>query len=170
MPRIRTLTLALGAALALVLAPSSAEAQLKFGAHVARAQDLPAGEVVGGKDGSFGLGARAGIAPPTIPFSFYGTVDYFFPDCGDFDCGYQNFAVDANFSPLPFPAVDVYATGGLLVRRTSVEDESNTATGFSLGAGVAFNFVASAYLEVRNEFFSEEDGDNQILIRLGILF
>ena len=56
------------------------------------------------------------------------------------------------------------------LRRTSVEDESNTATGFSLGAGVAFNFVASAYLEVRNEFFSEEDGDNQILIRLGILF
>lgn len=168
--RIRLYALAAAAFLALTLAPAQAQAQIKFGAHVAQAQDLPQAEIVGGKDGSYGLGARIGFDPPMIPLSFYGTVDYFFPDCGDFDCGYQNLAVDANFSPLPFPVLDIYASGGLLIRRTSVEGEDQSATGYSLGGGVALNFIASAYLEVRRELFSEDDGGNQTLIRLGILF
>lgn len=164
MHRLRTLAVAAAAVFALVAAPQDAQAQVpvKFGVHVANATDVA--------DGTWGLGARVGIDPPVMPLSFFGTVDYFFPDCGDGDCGYQNFAVDANFTPLPFPMVDVYLTGGLLLRRLSIEDASETFTGFSLGAGVAFNFVASAYLEARNEFFSDEDGGNQILIRLGLLF
>jgi len=178
MPRIRTITLALAVAFAFAAVPQDAQAQFKFGVHVANAMDLLEAEELGGSDGSFGLGARVGIAPPALPFSFFGTVDYFFPDCGDYDCGYQNFALDANFSPFPFPMFDIYATGGLLIRRSSVEgsfqgidiDESSTATGFSIGAGVAFNFVASAYLEGRYEILGDDDGGKQVLIRLGLLF
>ena len=178
MPRIRTITLALAVAFAFAAVPQDAHAQFKFGVHVANAMDLPEAEDFGGSNGSFGLGARVGIAPPALPFSFFGTVDYFFPDCADIDCSYQNFALDANFSPLPFPMFDIYATGGLMVRRVSQEgtyegfdvDYSNTATGFSIGAGVAFNFVASAYLEGRYEIFGDDDGGKQALIRLGLLF
>jgi hypothetical protein len=35
---------------------------------------------------------------------------------------------------------------------------------------VAFNFVASAYLEGRYEIFGDDDGGKQVLIRLGLLF
>ena len=179
MPRIRTFALALAVVLAGAAAPQDAEAQFKFGVHVASALDFPEYEAdLGGSDGAFGLGARAGIGLPALPFSFFGTVDYFFPDCGDYDCAYQNFAVDVNLSPFPFPMVDVYGTGGIVIRRYSLEgsgsagtvDTSETATGFSIGAGVALNFLASAYLEGRYEIFDEEDGDNQLLIRLGVLF
>lgn len=178
MPRIRSLFLAAAAAFALVALPSAADAQLKFGAHVAYGAGTDNFASVDQEDGTFGLGARVGFGLPAFPLDILGTVDYFFVDCGDVDCGYQNFAVDANWAFLPLQIVELYATGGVLMRRTSVSgdllgvsfDESTTHTGFSLGAGVAFNLIASAYLEARNEFFSEDKGGNQILIRLGLLF
>jgi opacity protein-like surface antigen len=163
MVRIRTLTLAAVAALALVALPGKAEAQLRFGVHTAMADGgdfLP--------DNTFGLGARIGFSPPAVPLSILGTVDYFFPDCDE--CGYQNFALDANFTFLPLQVAELYATGGVLGRRISGANDSTTKTGFSLGAGVSFNFIVSAYLEARNEFFSDENGGNQILLRLGLLF
>jgi hypothetical protein len=178
MLRIRSLFLAAVAALALLAVPSDAQAQLKFGAHVAYGAGTDSFTAVGEEDGTFGLGARVGFGLPAFPLTVLGTVDYFFVDCGDVDCGYQNFAVDANWAFLPLQIVELYATGGILMRRASVSgslgtvsfDESNTETGFSLGAGVSFNLIASAYLEARNEFFSDDKGGNQILIRLGLLF
>ena len=171
MPRIRTFALALALILAGALAPKAAEAQLAFGAHVAHATEF--------EDGVFGLGAKVGIDPPLLPLAFYAGVDYFFPDCEGLDgCGYQTFNLDANWTLLPMPVVDVYLSGGLTVRRVSVEgtvlgfavDESTTATGFSAGAGVAFNFILGAFVEARQEFFGDEDGGNQTVIRLGLLF
>ncbi|MDT8341602.1 MAG: outer membrane beta-barrel protein [Longimicrobiales bacterium] len=170
MYRVRITLLTVAAALALAFLPGAADAQLRFGAHVARAQDLPGFDAAGGDDGSFGIGARVGIDPPLIPLAFYGTFDYFFPDCGSLDCDYQNFAIDTNFTFLPLLLLDLYATGGITFRRFELEDESDTATGFSLGGGVSFNFLVNAYLEARNEFFDGDDGGDQLLIRLGVLF
>ena len=180
MTRLRTISLAVALVLGVILTPKQAEAQglpISFGVHVASA--LNAEDVAGNDSKSaFGLGARVGIDPPLLPVAFFLNGDYFFVDCGDIDCGYQNVGLDVNFNFLPLPIFNLYATGGLLVRRASASgeilgvafDESGTATGFSLGAGVSFNFIASAYLEVRNEFFGDDDGGNQILVRLGLGF
>ena len=172
MTRIRTFALALAVAFGLAAVPQAAEAQFSWGVHVANATELE----VGGESGNFGLGAKLGINPPLLPLSFYASGDYFFVDCGDADCGYQNFGVDANWNFLPLPMFDVYATGGVVFRRLSLDgdfggiplDESEIYTGFQIGAGASFNFVASAYLEGRYEIFSDEDGGNQVVIRLGI--
>ena len=170
MIRLRTISLALAVAFGVAMAPQAVEAQLSFGAHVTRANDLPAGEETGGNDGAFGLGARVGINPPLFPLAFYATGDVFFPDCGTADCGYQTAGLAANFSFLPLPIFNLYATGGAVLRRFSVEDVSNTYTGVQLGAGVSFNFIASAYLEVVNEFVGDDGGGNQLMIRLGLGF
>jgi len=175
---VRTLFLAALATLALVAVPSDAEAQLRFGAHVAYGAGTDNFSDANAEDGTFGLGARLGLDVPAFPLTVLGTVDYFFVDCGDVDCGYQNFAVDANWALVPLEILELYVTGGVLLRRASIKgdvlgqpfDESATKTGFSLGAGVSFNLIASAYLEARNEFFSEDNGGNQILVRVGLLF
>ena len=177
MTRLRTMLMAFALVLGVFAAPQAAEAQLpiSFGVHVANATDV---EIGTSDSGNFGLGARVGIDPPLLPLAFYLNADYFFVDCESIDCGYQNVGLDANFNFLPLPIFNVYATGGVLFRRVSAEgtagpftfDTSEVFTGFSLGAGVSFNFIASAYLEVRNEFFADEDGGNQILVRLGLGF
>lgn len=169
MRMIRLTALPLVAAVALLSAPRAAEAQIGFAVHAAGATDLGGGDNF--DDASFGLGARVGFTPPMMPLSFWGTVDYFFPDCDD--CGYQNFALDANVE-LPVPMVAPYLTAGYVGRRIDpglVGVDAETFHGFSAGAGVKLDFLAaSAFLEARNEFFSEEDGDNQILVRLGVMF
>lgn len=174
--RISALALAAGAAL---LMPRAAEAQLplKFGVHVAAATSSD--QVVSAADeATYGLGARVGIAPPLLPIEVFGTVDYFFPDCSDeLSCGYQNFALDANLK-FPLPLLTPYVTAGYTIRRSSLEgeiegftfDESDTAGGFTAGAGVRLGLIVNAFAEARREFHSDENGGQQWLVRLGLQF
>ena len=115
MHRIRTLFVAALAILALVAVPSDAQAQLRFGAHVAYGAGTDSFSEANADDGTFGLGARLGFDVPAFPLTVLGTVDYFFVDCGDTDCGYQNFAVDANWALLPLEILQLYVTGGVLM-------------------------------------------------------
>lgn len=147
------------------LAPGKAEAQLKFGAHVAYLNDG-----INSEDGEFGLGARVGIDPPLIPFSFWAHGDYYFPDCGEFDCGYQTFGADAVFSPLPFPVISPFLSGGVLFRRASFEGNSSTEPGFAAGVGVTFGALVNGIVEIRREFFADEEGGNLWVARAGIIF
>jgi hypothetical protein len=159
------------AALALVVAgaalPQAAEAQLKFGAHAAFAENI-------GEDGSFGLGARVGIDPPLLPFSFWAHGDYYFPDdVGSISTGYQTVGADVHFSPLPFPMVTPYLSGGVLYRRATLEGfDASSATGFVVGAGVDIGVLVSGTIQIRREFFADDadvPGD-QWTIRAGITF
>lgn len=171
MKHVRTLVAAAAILAVGALAPQEAEAQFKFGAHAAYADGgdnlLP--------EGTFGLGARIGIDPPLIPFSFWAHGDYYFPDdietgAGTVDTGYQTFGADAHFSPLPFPMVTPYLSGGVLVRRFSAEDNSNTETGFAAGLGADIGVLVSGTVQIRREFFGDEAGGGQWVVRAGITF
>lgn len=147
------------------LAPQKAEAQVKFGAHVAYANEVT--------DGAFGLGARVGIDPPVLPFSFWAHGDYYFPDEGEsaVDLGYQTYGLDAHFSPLPFPLVTPYLSAGILFRRASVGDVSDTQTGFAAGIGADIGFLVAGTVQIRREFFSDTDSfGGQWVVRAGITF
>lgn len=157
------------------LAPQKAEAQLKFGAHAAYADQV--------NDGAFGLGARVGIDPPLLPFSFWAHGDYYFVDDvtgtnTDASQGYQTFGADAHFSPLPFPLITPYLSGGVLVRRSTLDgtilgetiDDSSTNTGFAIGLGADVGFLVSGTVQIRREFFSDENGGDQWVVRAGITF
>jgi opacity protein-like surface antigen len=171
------------AALALVVAgaalPQAAEAQLKFGVHAAYADG---GDAVL-PDASFGLGARVGIDPPLIPFSFWAHGDYYFVDdtqegSETFSNGYQTVGLDAHFSPLPFPMVTPYLSGGVLLRRASVDNgtvsASDTDTGFAVGLGADIGVIVSGTVQVRYEIFGDAEGTdislNQLVVRAGITF
>ncbi len=140
------------------------EAQLRLGAHVVGAQDS--------FDGTIGLGVRAGIEAPVLPFDLLASGEYFFSDCpaGITGCGLYGLTVDANFR-LVFPVVRPYISGGLAYRNIDLGDSSqdDSVVGPSVGAGVdAALGNIRAFGELRYEFVDAPE--KQFIWRLGLLF
>ncbi len=144
--------------------PSSLEAQLRLGSHVVRAT-----EAFGG---AYGVGLRAGIDVPVLPFDLMASGEYFFPDCPpeESDCGLHGATVDANFR-LVFPIVRPYISAGLAYRNLSPPalgvDESVAGLTVGLGLDVAIAGVR-AFGESRYEFVDAPE--KQFIWRLGVLF
>lgn len=156
MPALRTLSLTV-VLLSAAAFPGPAEAQLRAGLHGARANDLYAAP-------AYGVGAR--IEADFGRFSLMGTMERFFPDCSS--CGYDNLAGDVSVTLLPFPFVEIYATGGLAVRLLTEAGTERTGDGYSYGVGVLYPPLRGLFFEVRNEVFDAADGGNQLLFRAGL--
>lgn len=156
----------LGPALALVALATLASpgrAQLHPGVHVARANDFAGG--------ANGVGASLNLGFPLLPVEVFVGGEYFFPDCGNSDCGLWGGSADVHFK-LPIPIITPYGTAGLVYRRSTVTDldvvSTGTNTGFGLGAGVNLGTILlGAYAEARYEFV---DPDNELVFRLGVRF
>jgi hypothetical protein len=157
---IRRFVLATGLIAAAMASPSSLNGQI--GLHVARASDA--------FGGTNGLGASVGLGIPTLPIDVFLAGDYFFPDCGTGDgCSFRGGSLDLHLK-VPFPVVQLYGAGGLVVRRTDAGDGSESVThrGFGAGLGVDLGAILiGAYAEGRYEFV---DPDDQFVLRLGIRF
>ncbi len=125
---------ALAAACALTLyAPGALQAQLVFGAHGSRANDL-----FGGVDG---VGARAGLR--LGPASVFAVGDWYFPEClgpsPSGGCEYRSGTVMAALT-LPTPGVSPYVMAGIGRRWTDPQigsAESWGVAGVGLRAGLA---------------------------------
>jgi len=147
---------------AAVASPSSLNGQLDFGIHGARASDS--------FGGTNGLGASLGLGIPALPIDVFLAGDYFFPDCGAADgCSLRGASLDLHFK-VPFPVVQLYGAGGLVVRRTEAGDGAERVTHRGFGAGVGLDLgaiVIGAYAEGRYEFV---DPNDQFVFRLGIRF
>ena len=148
----------------LILSPSAADAQLRVGGHLVKAADT--------FDGSYGLGLRAGIDFPLLPFDLMASGEYFFPNCPpeDSDCGLYELTLDANFRLL-FPLVRPYISAGLAYRNISPMQigADETVAGLGLGLGVDVELAGvRLFGESRYEFLNAPE--KQFLWRLGALF
>ncbi len=157
-PALATLVL-----LTLAVFATPGAAQLRPGVHVAHANDFAGG--------TNGVGASLELSFPLLPVDVFVAGDYFFPDCGDVDCGLYGGSADVHFS-LPIPVLTPYGTAGLVYRKWKVTDfdvvSTGSDTGFGLGAGVNLStIVLGAYAEARYEFV---DPDDQLVFRVGIRF
>lgn len=152
------------AAVVLGLGPGSAAAQFHLGGHLVTAQDA--------FDGTLGMGVRAGIDPPVLPFELMASGEYFFADCppGESGCGLYGLTVDANFR-LVFPVVTPYIQAGLAYRNIdpAAPNEDESVTGPALGAGVDVGLSGiRIFGEGRYEFVDAPE--KQFVWRLGALF
>ncbi len=114
-------------------APAALEAQLVFGAHGSRANDL-----FGGVDG---VGARAGLR--LGPASVFAVGDWYFPEClapsPSGGCEYRSGTVVAALT-LPTPGLSPYVMAGLGRRWTNPQIGSTEpwgVAGVGLRAGLA---------------------------------
>lgn len=168
---MRRVLLSVAMAVALVALAQPVEAQFKVGAQGAMITGLE--ELTGGGDlnGTFGLGARAGFAPPLFPVGVIGQGVYYFPEG---DGSYMTYSLAAQLR-LPLPMVSPYAIGGWQWRRTSGGGLSNTESGPMVGIGVEVNVGLSLFLEGSMEFNDElpssPDFDvNPLVIKGGVMF
>ena len=142
--------------------PSSAEAQLRYGGHFARAQDA--------FGGTGGIGARVGLGLPLLPVEGFASGEYFFPACAAVGgCALSGVSLDMNVR-LPVVLLSPYATGGWVLRRLDPGGggdtliESGLHLGLGAGAGVP---GARVFGEARYEFIKVPS--RQLVLRLGIL-
>jgi len=148
---------------ALAIAPGAARGQLVVGVHA-----VEASKTLGGATGA---GLRAGLDLPLLPFDLLASGEYFFPDCPDErdGCSFWGATLDANVGMI-LPIVTPYVSGGLAYRslKRFEEDDAETATGASVGAGVTVSLGGlRGFAEVRYELV--EIPDEQTLIRVGLL-
>ena len=163
-PQGHVLVPALLGALFLVLGPGSGAAQLRLGGHLVTAHDA--------FDGTLGIGVRAGLDPPVLPFELMASGEYFFPDCppGVTGCGLYGLTVDANFR-IVFPLVRPYLQAGLAYRNVdpAAPNEDESVIGPALGAGVDVGLSGiRIFGEGRYEFVDAPE--KQFVWRLGALF
>lgn len=143
---MRRFVFAMSAVLALAVMAVPADAQLKFGAHVAMISGLAEANQL---QGEFGFGARAGLELPALPVGVYGSATYFMPDCDD--CTYWTGSLFAK-AGLPLP-VSPYLLGGVQRRAAEVGGLENAENGFFVGVGVG---LGALFLEGAVEF-NEDD-------------
>ncbi len=146
------------------LATAPVDAQIRVGGHVVGAQDA--------FDGTIGLGVRAGIETPILPFDVLASGEYFFADCppGISGCGLYGVTLDANFR-MVFPVVRPYISGGLAFRNIDPADNGSdeSVTGLSVGGGVDASLGnMGVFGEVRYEFVDAPE--KQFIWRVGVLF
>ena len=170
---MRRVLLSFSMALALVALAQPAHAQLKYGPQGAIMTGLEdVSSIPGATDlnGTFGLGARVGFAPPLFPVGVIGQGVYYFPEG---DGSYSTYSLAAQLR-LPLPMISPYAIGGWQWRRSSGGGESNTEAGPMIGLGVELSLGVSLFLEGSMEFNDEiqaaPDFDvNPIVIKGGVL-
>ena len=142
--------------------PSSAEAQLRYGGHFARAQDA--------FGGTGGIGARVGLGLPLLPVEGFASGEYFFPACAAVGgCALSGVSLDMNVR-LPMVLLSPYATGGWVLRRLDPGGGGDTLieSGLHLGLGVGAGVPgARVFGEARYEFIKVPS--RQLVLRLGIL-
>lgn len=168
---MRRFMYAISAVFALAVVAQPADAQLKFGGHLALSTGVDELTVNGvdatGLDGTFGLGARAMVDPPLLPVGGYVSGTYYFPEG---DISYWTATAAAQLR-LPMPVVKPYALAGWQVRK--MEDDSEN--GPMLGLGLQLDFMMSVFLEATFEFHDEIEAapdfdNNPIVIKGGVLF
>lgn len=154
-------------ALATLLAPGSARAQIDLGAQLSYNGE-PAG--LEGLDGAFGLGARVGVGLPLVGLGVTGSFDYFFPDCDPLDCSFWDLSGNVTYT-LPSVAVNPYFGGGVALQSFEVEGESEEEVGFNLLAGVKLGAMMPVNLfgELKYQIFGDPF-DNQFVISAGLYF
>jgi hypothetical protein len=156
---IRRLAAISGLAMAGAGFATPVQAQLGFGAHVAKAS--------GALDGATGVGLRVTAGLPLIPVQFALSGDNFWPDCDD--CSYQGASLDVQYHLVPALPLRPFVTGGYAMRRVDPgTGEAETESGIGLGVGVELRLVSVGfYLEGRWE---RVDPENQWVTRLGLTF
>ncbi len=147
----------LAAAVLLAATPAASHAQyLQLNPHGAVANgvfDAPA----------YGIGYRVGV--DWAPVRVLAAVDLFAPDCGG--CSLRNLALEADLTVLPLVFIEIYLTGGATSRTFDLSGVETTAGGYSLGAGARYPPIRNAFIEARSEFFANQDGGSQTVIRIG---
>lgn len=155
MRRLAFSTLALAA---LVAAPSSAEAQVRFGGTVAYHLDLEA----------LGVGAVVKAPLPALHenVGIMGDFTWYFPD------GFDYFEVNGNLTYdflMEDSSITPFALGGLVIARTSFDSEevfgvdiggSSTDVGLNLGGGIAFEGSLSPMVGAKLEI---QDGSGFVI-------
>lgn len=168
---MRRFMYAIMAVFALAVLAQPADAQLKFGGHLALSTGVDElvvnGENVNALDGTFGLGARAMVDPPLLPVGGYVSATYYFPEA---DISYWTGTAALQLR-LPAPVVKPYGLAGWQVRNSEGESEN----GPMLGLGLQLDFMVSAFLEATFEFHDEIEtatdfDNNPLVIKGGILF
>lgn len=164
---MRRFVFALSAVFALAVMAVPAEAQLRFGGHVAMISGLEdvSASIQNPLDGAFGVGGRVGAELPAMPIGAYGSVTYYFPDGDDFS--YWTGSVFGKLG-LPLPIVSPYALVGIQRRAASAGDISDSENGFFAGIGVG---LGALFLEGTFEFNEEDpsapDLDNDPIVFKG---
>lgn len=149
-------------------APASAQ---RFGVHANWADDV-----------DFGIGARMevdaqGLFTDDEPFSrtfFLGSFDYFFPDCGSFDCNYWE--INAGLAiPIIAADIDPYVGAGINIASFGYDEDlpdefdfggSDTDVGLNLLGGIRFPLGnLSAFGEGRLEL----GGGEQLVLSFGVM-
>jgi hypothetical protein len=160
-PRVLTFAPFLAAA-AIAFAAPGAQGQVTFGVHAARATKTAHGA-------ANGLGASFDLKFPALPVDVMVAGEYFWPDCGtDTGCSYAGGGADLHVA-LPFPVLQPYALGGVVVRRSKANSAATAVDDKGLALGVGANLGGlglGAYGEIRYEFVPA----HPVVFRLGIRF
>lgn len=144
--------------------PTAVQGQVAFGIHAARTTRAVNGA-------ANGVGASLAVGVPVLPVHVVVSGDWFRPTCavGSSGCSYMGGGVDLQLA-LPFPVVQPYALGGVVIRRSRAASGAATVSnrGLDLGAGVNLRgVVVGLYGEVRYEFVTP---DHPVVFRIGIRF
>jgi hypothetical protein len=159
------LRMAVLAAGLMAFGPGRASAQFEFldlGVYGAQASES--------FDGSRGLGVLLEWDLPVIPVGVRGSVERYFPDCGDVgDCATWAYGVDA-LAYLPLAPLSPYALAGWTRRKVDPGDEGADLkeAGLALGIGARVDVGAAIFGEVRREFVDLPR--DQWVLRLGVIF
>jgi hypothetical protein len=162
---MRRIAFAMSAVLAFAVLANPADAQIKLGVHVAMISGVAD---VAELDGTFGVGARAGIQAPALPIGVFASATYFNPDCTD--CGYWTGSLFGKVG-LPLVMVSPYLLGGIQRRASSFGTLDMAENGPFVGLGVQ---LQKLFIEATMEFNEDDpavpDFDNDPLVfKAGIL-
>lgn len=176
---MRRFLFALSTVFAFAVMANPVDAQIKFGVHGAAITGLDevviAGQNVGVPSGTYGVGGRAMLAPPLLPFALVASATKYFPE-GD---GSLWTATLAGQLRIPLPIIKPYVTAGYQVRPKDGAD--NSQNGLMVGAGVQLDLAVSIFLEGGLEIGKDLDpadfpglaaalDTNRIVVKGGVMF
>ena len=147
-----------------LLSASPADGQLRVGGHLVSAQDA--------FSGTLGVGVRAGIDSPLLPFEIVASGEYFFADRPpeESGCGLYGLTADANFR-IVFPVVRPYVSAGFAYRNIdpAADNQDQSVVGPALGVGLDVGLSGiRIFGESRCEFVDAPE--KQFVWRLGAMF
>lgn len=156
-------------AVALVLAASAAQAQVRFG-----------GQLDWGDDTDLGLGVRLEYVPRSIvgttPIFSAASFDYFFPDDGGAFSGVDVTYWEINYNvfyQFRAPSLTPYAGGGLHLYHWSVSagggSVDDTSVGLNLGGGLKFRTRSRLAPFIEGRFTLGGDVE-QLVLTGGLIF
>jgi hypothetical protein len=174
---MRRLLLSAAMALACATVAQPVEAQIQFGAQAAALTGLETvtgANTVAEVDATYGLGARAILAPP-IPVLSLGLVGqgvYYFPEDGS----YMSYGLGARLG-FSLPVITPYVIGGWQWRRSGADGvDSVTENGLTAGAGVQLGIGGlNPFVEVTFEMGEDipagtpDFDNNAMVIQAGVM-